>query len=173
MPSPGEPQTQLSPASPGQSVEPLGLERYTRKMIVGIIFAVLVASALALFGDLRDIGDAFRGFNWWLIAPILLLTCFNYGLRWVKWELYLRVLDLPRPSRWESVNVYLSAFSMSVTPGKLGELIKAVFMRRLTGAPVARTTALLSTPCVARGWCWPLFWPSTLPARPARAGRWT
>jgi uncharacterized protein (TIRG00374 family) len=151
MSGPGESQLNLDPAPTGQMAEPLGLERYARKMIVGIVFAVLVASALALFGDLRDLGDAFKGFNWWLIAPVLLLTCFNYGLRWVKWEMYLRVLDLPRPSRWDSICVYLSAFSMSVTPGKVGELIKAVLLRRLTGAPVARTTAIIAAERITDG----------------------
>lgn len=151
MSAPHESQQNLDPMATGLFAEPLGLERYARRLIAGIVFAVLVASALALFGDLRDLGDAFRDFDWWLTVPILLLTCFNYGLRWVKWEIYLRVLSLPRPSRWDSVFVYLSAFSMSVTPGKVGELIKAVLMRRLTGAPVARTTAIIAAERVTDG----------------------
>jgi hypothetical protein len=80
-------QEQSDLATLGQPGEPFGLERYFRKLIVGMVLAVLVASALALFGDVRELGIAFRTFNWWLIAPILLLTCFNYGLRWTKWEI--------------------------------------------------------------------------------------
>src|SRR5687768_15815074 len=145
--------TQRHPESAAMELpgEPIGLERYVRKLIIGIVFAVLVASALALFGDVRDLGDAFRDFKWWLTVPILVLTCFNYGLRWVKWEIYLRVLDLPRPGRWDSLCIYLSAFSMSVTPGKVGELIKAVLMRRMTGAPVARTTAIIAAERITDG----------------------
>lgn len=151
MVGPDESQSHPESVAPGLPGEPLGLERYFRKLIVGIVFAVLVASALALFGDVRDLGDAFRTFNWWLTVPILALTCFNYGLRWVKWEIYLRVLDLPRPGRWDSLCIYLSAFSMSVTPGKVGELIKAVLMRRLTGAPVAQTTAIIAAERITDG----------------------
>jgi uncharacterized protein (TIRG00374 family) len=40
---------------------------------------------------------------------------------------------------------------MSVTPGKVGELIKAVLMRRLTGAPVARTTAIIAAERITDG----------------------
>lgn len=134
-----------------QAGSPLGVERYLRRVIVGVVFAVLVVSALALFGDVQDLGDAFRGFNWWLMAPILVLTCVNYGLRFLKWEIYLRVLDLPRPALWQSLCVYLSAFSMSVTPGKIGELIKAVLLRRLTGAPLAGTTAIIAAERITDG----------------------
>ncbi len=132
-------------------IESIGLERHLRRVIVGIVFAVLVISTLALFGDIQDLGDALRGFDWWLVVPILLLTCLNYGLRFVKWEIYLRVLDVPRPNRWNSLLVYLSAFSMSITPGKVGELIKAVLLRRMTGAPVARTTAIIAAERITDG----------------------
>src|SRR3712207_3565996 len=40
---------------------------------------------------------------------------------------------------------------MSVTPGKVGELIKAVQLRRLTGAPVGRTTAIIAAERVTDG----------------------
>lgn len=142
----------VSKATAGDvSGEGLGLERSFRRVVVGVVLAVLVVSALALFGDVRELGDALRGFEWWLALPILLLTCLNYGLRFVKWEIYLRVLELPRPGRWESLLVYLSAFSMSITPGKVGELIKVVLLRRLTGAPVDRTTAIIAAERITDG----------------------
>ena len=136
----------------GQAVESNGsaastphtLRRLLPRMAAGLVLGVLVLSGLALFGDARELGAALRGFDWWLIVPVLLLTCFNYGLRFVKWELYLRRLDLPRPPIGDSLLVYLSAFSMSVTPGKVGEVIKAILLRRQTGAPVARTTAVIA-----------------------------
>lgn len=118
--------------------------RLLPRVAIGVVLGVLVLSALALFADVQELGDALRGFEWWLAGPVLLLTCFNYGLRFVKWEIYLRRLKLPRPPLFASLLVYLSAFSMSITPGKVGEVIKAVLLRRLTGAPVAKTTAIIA-----------------------------
>ncbi len=140
-----------SDGAPDQDPGSLGIERHLRRVIIGVIFAVLVVSALALFGDVRELGDALRGFDWWLSIPILALTCVNYGLRFVKWEIYLSVLRLPRPGLRRSLLVYLSAFSMSITPGKVGELIKAVLMRRLTGAPVSQTTAIIAAERITDG----------------------
>lgn len=99
---------------------------------------------MAVFADVQELGSALRRFDWWLSIPVLLLTCFNYGLRFLKWEIYLRRLRLPRPPLFQSLLVYLSAFSMSITPGKVGEVIKAVLLRRLTGAPVSKTTAIIA-----------------------------
>lgn len=138
------------PATPADTAE-RGPERYLGRLIVGLVFGVLVLSGLALFGDLQDLGTSLRAFDWWLVAPILGLTCLNYGLRFVKWEIYLRALDLARPSLWLSLLTYLSAFSMSVTPGKVGELIKAIMLRRLTGAPIPRTAAILAAERVTDG----------------------
>ena len=78
-----------------------------------------------------------------LVLPILLLTVWNYGLRWLKWQYYLRVLDvrgLPRPT---SLLVFLSGFAMGLTPGKAGELTKSLFLRELAGAPLARTAPIV------------------------------
>ncbi|HET8521793.1 MAG TPA: lysylphosphatidylglycerol synthase transmembrane domain-containing protein [Thermomicrobiales bacterium] len=116
---------------------------WSRRAIAGIVLAVVVFSALALFGDVRAIGTAFRDFRWWLAPPIIALTLWNYCWRFVKWELYLRRLDVPRLPLRTSALIFLSAFSMSITPGKVGELVKSVYLKRFTGAPVNRTSAII------------------------------
>lgn len=108
------------------------------------MLAILVVSGLALFGDTRQLATALRDFRWWLVAPILALTLWNYALRFVKWQLYLHALDVTDLPKTTSGLVFLSGFSMSITPGKVGELIKAVLLRRLTGAPVNRTSAIIA-----------------------------
>ena len=34
--------------------------------------------------------------------PILLVTCGNYGLRFVKWQYYLRAIGVTRSQMWRS-----------------------------------------------------------------------
>ncbi len=117
---------------------------YVPRVIAGLVLAVVVVSLLALFGDVRELGSALRAFPWWLLAPVLALTVWNYVLRFLKWQLYLRRLgirELPAPT---SALVYLSGFAMSITPGKVGELIKSVWLQRLSGAPINRTSAIVA-----------------------------
>lgn len=121
------------------------------RLFAGLILGVIVFSALTLFADVRSLGDALAGFDWWLLLPILLLTLFNYALRIVKWEIYLRVVGVPKMTVADSILTFLSAFSMSVTPGKVGEVIKAVYVNRLSGAPVSRIAAVVAAERITDG----------------------
>ncbi len=128
-----------------------GWRRQAPRVLVGVVLAVVVVSGLTLFGDARQLGAALRRFDWWLAVPVLGLTLANYALRFVKWEIYLRRLAIPRLSLRTSGLVFFSGFSMSVTPGKVGELIKCVYLRRLTGVPVARTSAVVAAERITDG----------------------
>lgn len=127
------------------------LRRALPRIVAGVVLAVIVASALALFADIQSLGSALEGFAWWLLGPVFALTLANYALRWVKWHIYLRVVDVPRLSVAESVLAFLSAFSMSLTPGKVGELVKAVQVHRLTGSPVSRIAAIIAAERITDG----------------------
>ena len=127
-----------------------GWRRIAPRLGLGIVLALAVLTALALFADVRQLGDALAAFDWRLTIPILLLALTNYALRFVKWQVYLNRIGVrgPMPDRQLpaplSALTFLSAFSMSITPGKLGELIKAVYVRRLTGTPVSRVAAVIA-----------------------------
>ena len=125
--------------------------RLLPRLGLGLVLAVVVLSALVLFAETRDLGAALRGFDWWLAPPALALTLWNYGLRFLKWQFYLGRIGV-RGMRWPtSLVVFLSAFSMSVTPGKVGEVIKAVHLRRLAGTPVSQTTAVIAAERITDG----------------------
>ena len=123
---------------------PEGWRRLLPRFIAGLVFALVVFTALALFADLRELGDALADFDWWLTVPILGLTLINYGLRFVKWQIYLERIDVRGIPSGRSALTFLSAFSMSITPGKVGEIIKAIYVRRLTGMPVSRVAAVIA-----------------------------
>ena len=42
-----------------------------------------------------------------------------------------------------SLGIFFAGFSMAVTPGKVGEFLKAYLLRRATGVPVARTAPII------------------------------
>ncbi|HEV2529319.1 MAG TPA: lysylphosphatidylglycerol synthase transmembrane domain-containing protein [Thermomicrobiales bacterium] len=121
-----------------------GWARMWPRLVAGLFFALLVLTALTLFADVRQLGDALSGFRWPLLVPIILLTLANYGLRFVKWQIYLDRIGVHGLSTGHSLLTFLSAFSMSITPGKVGEVIKAVYVRRLTGTPLTRVAAVIT-----------------------------
>jgi uncharacterized protein (TIRG00374 family) len=73
-----------------------------------------------------------------MMAAALGLALGNYALRFCKWELYLRRLGIRVPFG-DSLQIFLSGFSLTMTPGKVGEVLKAYLLRETRGVPMART----------------------------------
>jgi len=98
---------------------------------------VLVVVGLALSAHPRQLAASLRNFDPRLLVPVLGLSLLNYALRFVRWEVYLRRLEVRLP--WgRSLAVFLAGFLLSVTPGKAGELGKAWLVRELGGGPALR-----------------------------------
>jgi len=64
-----------------------------------------------------------------VILIALLLSLVNYGLRYLRWEWYLAVLG-HKINRLEHIKIYVSGFSLTTTPGKAGEALRSVFLKR-------------------------------------------
>jgi uncharacterized protein (TIRG00374 family) len=115
-----------------------------RKVIAVVFGAILIVTVMTLIADARELGDRLTEFNWMLVAPILLLTLWNYALRFVKWDLYLRTIGVTDLPRVVSIRIFLAGFAMSITPGKVGEFVKALYVRRETGRPANPVMAVVT-----------------------------
>jgi uncharacterized protein (TIRG00374 family) len=112
------------------------------KVVYSLALAAIVYIGLSLWAGWGDLALAARQFNWWWMPVVLSLSCLNYLLRFVKWQYYLRVLGLAVPRR-ESFMIHLSGLALSITPGKLGEMVKSYFLLKRYGYPVAQTTPIV------------------------------
>lgn len=71
----------------------------------------------------------------------LVLSLVNYGLRFVRWQIYLSRLG-HRVGVVDSALIYFSGFALTTTPGKAGELLRGVFLES-RGMPFSRSIAAL------------------------------
>lgn len=67
------------------------------------------------------------GLSGWLI--ILGLSLFNYGLRFLRWHIYLSSLGYQVP-KLQNLKVYLAGFAFTATPGKVGEAIRSIYLQQ-------------------------------------------
>jgi uncharacterized membrane protein YbhN (UPF0104 family) len=114
--------------------------RLLRNLLIAIAFGALVALALAATASLRETLDAMARFRWQLAPAIVLAIGASWALRFAKWHFYLRCLEIPLPW-WPSLQVFLAGFTMAISPGKIGEVLKAVLVRERVGTPVSRTAS--------------------------------
>ncbi|GCE13594.1 lysylphosphatidylglycerol synthase transmembrane domain-containing protein [Tengunoibacter tsumagoiensis] len=111
-------------------------------IVLSLVLAFAVTIALTLYGDLPRMVVALSRFQWWFLPLILGCASGNWLGRFLKWQYYLRLLEISIP--WEkSVLIFLSSLSMAVTPGKVGELLKCYQVRHVSGVPISQTTPIL------------------------------
>src|SRR5690348_14516485 len=110
------------------------MARLRTKVLISLAFGVVVIAGISFYADLPRLLQALRFFPWILLPAILGLTLLNYSLRFVKWDYYLHCLDLRVP-HLVSLKIFVAGLSMAITPGKVGELLKAYLLKQYNGTP--------------------------------------
>ena len=106
--------------------------------MLALALGVAVYLAVAVFSGFADLAAALAGFDWSLLPAILGLVAASYAVRFLSWSYYLGLLGVRVPVG-KSAAVFVAGLSMTISPGKLGEVLKSVFLLRLTGTRIART----------------------------------
>lgn len=110
-----------------------------RMLALGIALALLCYALLLGTAELSALGRALERVPGLLLAQLLALALASYLLRFCRWQ-YLLVAQGQSVAIWRSLEIYLSAFALTLTPGKLGELVRSVYLLPL-GVPLARSIA--------------------------------
>jgi uncharacterized protein (TIRG00374 family) len=76
------------------------------------------------------------------IAGLLALSLVNYLLRGLRWHLFALRLGLPLGAL-RNLTHFLGGFLMTITPGRVGELVRMRWIRRETGWSFERTAPLV------------------------------
>ena len=111
-------------------------KRLAIQFLWSLLLALLVYMALILYGDWRQLSARLADFPWMWLPPALGLTLVNFGVRLLKWHWYLRLIKAPI-SFDQSARIYGISFLMMMTPGKVGEFLRAFMVRNVTGVPVS------------------------------------
>lgn len=115
-----------------------------KHLITGLVLSVIIYLGFSFYTDFNSVIDSFRLFNW-LIFPIVLLASFlNYTFRFFKWHYYLEILNIKIPIS-KSFLIFLSGLSMSITPGKMGELLKSYFLKEIYNEKISKTSSIIIT----------------------------
>jgi uncharacterized protein (TIRG00374 family) len=114
-----------------------------RAVLVGLLALVLAGmAALAAATGWREVLAQIGRLGPAQVAALLGLSLVNYGFRGLRWHLFARRLGLPT-GILRNFTHFLGGFAMSVTPGRVGELVRMRWLRRETGWPVERTAPLV------------------------------
>lgn len=118
------------------------MSNLNKKLIWMALFGLAVVIVLTFAADFKNTVTALRSFKVMYLPLILGLTFINYLLRFVKWQFFLKLINVQVSLR-ESFIIFLSGLAMTVTPGKAGELLKSLLLKELKGVAVSRTAPVV------------------------------
>jgi uncharacterized membrane protein YbhN (UPF0104 family) len=121
-----------------------------KRLVLVAALVALVVLGLGLYADFGDLADALERFRWSLFPLALGLTFANYVLRWARWEVYLARLEIDVP-RLRSFWIFLAGLTMTISPAKLGEVLKSGLLRRSFSTPVSRSAPIVLAERVTDG----------------------
>jgi uncharacterized protein (TIRG00374 family) len=113
-----------------------------RQFIPPVLLAVLAYGGLLLYADADAIVRHAGGVSASVVALGALLASSNFLVRFLRWQYYLGRLRLSLPLS-DSALLFLSGFAMSITPGKMGEVIKSLLLKQAYSVPVARSAPIV------------------------------
>ena len=118
------------------------LGRFRQGIGIGVGLAVLVYVGYAIAVGAGEVAGALGAFAWEWLPILLALSLVNYVVRFVRWEYYLRLLDIRVPLG-TSAAVFLAGLAMTITPGKVGEFLKSYLLKESQGVPMARSAPVV------------------------------
>lgn len=127
------------------------IRKYRNQIFLGLLLILgLYILLLVIFdsqGQLSAEDGAFaqiRDFPWWLVIPIATTQFFVIAFRFLEWHYYLGVIGArDKISLFDSIIIFVTAFTMVVSPGKSAEVIKAALLKSKTGVSIARSTPVV------------------------------
>ena len=133
------------------------MQKYRKRIGVALGVALAIYIILLVYMDNSGrfgagVGSALGEFPIWLL-PILGLTQVSAGFfRYLEWRYYLGVIDVREQlSELDSIIIFVSSFTMVVSPGKVAEVLKSVFLKLKTGAPIAVSAPIVVAERVVDG----------------------
>ncbi|MDO9088163.1 MAG: lysylphosphatidylglycerol synthase transmembrane domain-containing protein [Anaerolineaceae bacterium] len=122
-----------------------------KKMLPWLLVGFLVLIALTFVGDIRQILTLAQSFPWQVLPIMMGFTLINYILRFVKWHFYLGQIGVKKFPKLQSLRLFVAGFPLAMTPGKAGEVLKAVWLKEMTGVPVSRGVSVILAERISDG----------------------
>jgi uncharacterized protein (TIRG00374 family) len=101
---------------------------FARQFLIVAVLTIGLLGAMAAFSDVSEVWASIQSLGWLGWAFILGLSLINYLLRYIRWDFYLRRLGYRVPFV-ANLSIYLAGFGFTTTPGKVGEVVRTVYLK--------------------------------------------
>ncbi len=113
-----------------------------RKAIPFFLLGIAAYVALFFFADARDTWKHIDHVSGARVFLCFALSFASLLVRAVRWQFFVRLIGVTTPFA-DALLVFFVGIAMSVTPGKVGELVKSLLLKERWEVPAARSAPLV------------------------------
>jgi uncharacterized protein (TIRG00374 family) len=101
---------------------------FIRQFMVCVVLSIVFYGGWVAFTGAEEVWSSVVLLGWSGWALILGLSLFNYLLRFLRWDIYLHKLGFKVP-KFDNLLAYIAGFGFTTTPGKVGEVVRSVYLK--------------------------------------------
>ena len=116
--------------------------KFYRNFLLAVVSMVVLYIVFLIVSDFNVIHEKIFDFKTDYLPIILLLAPLSWLIVFFRWHLLLKNSNIIIPKK-ENFKIYMAGFAMSVTPGKVGELIKSQFLKSKYGVSRKNTLPII------------------------------
>lgn len=121
------------------------------QLLPGIILGISVLFGLMILGDVNKVSLQFLHFHWLFFVYAILLSLVNYFFRFLKRHFCLSYGCNQPITLGQSFHLFTAAFPLAVTPMKVGESFKGIWLNRISGLPVEKAVSVFLIDYISDG----------------------
>lgn len=106
------------------------MNRLLHSSFIMLVLAIVLYAAMALYGDGALVWQAITSLDGTIWFAILALSLGNYLLRYWRWHCYISHGASYDLGHLKHLAIYLSGFSLTMTPGKAGEAMRSLYLKQ-------------------------------------------
>jgi glycosyltransferase 2 family protein len=126
------------------------LKKYKKHLFIGFILGFSILVAILFISDFKSVVTVFSQMNLTFLPFIFLLAPLNYLLRFLKWNYYCKLSGI-RPDPKMNGFIFMSGLCMTITPGKIGELLKCYLLKEHIGTPISKSSSIVMAERITDG----------------------
>ena len=116
--------------------------KFKKSLLLGILGIIAIYAIILIAFDVNIISEKINDFDFQYLPFIIPLLPLTWGVLFLRWNLLLKnsAIDIPLK---DNFMIFISGFALGVTPGKVGELIKAQLLKNKFNIPRSKTAPLV------------------------------
>ena len=122
-----------------------------RQLRPGIILGLCVLFGLMILADVNRVSLRFLQFHWIYFALAICLSIINYLFRFLKRHYCLNRGGAAHITLIHSFQLFLAGFPLSITPMKVSESFKGIWLNRVSGLPVEKAVSVFLVDHISDG----------------------